>query len=440
MTRGPQLLLTLGVFTALLGFGAFHASVVDGSYRFVGDARFPISLAYGVALLLVAYALGLPDLPRTRKSRWFTAVAASFGGAIVLSLVQLALGTPLLPRFVVFSSAFVLVPWFLICAEAATGGRRRAVERDRVVVVSDRASASELEREFADAERPASLVALLTVDEATGATGSSTSVSGIVEALGANIVVLDREAQADPRIVDQAAALHIQGIRIRTLSLFYEQWFNKLPISELERVSLLFDIGELHRSPFSRLKRLMDICVASAGLPVLLAVIPMVVIGNRFANRGPLLFRQVRVGHMGTEIAVLKFRSMRPDPNDDQSWTQTNDPRITPFGGFLRASHLDELPQLINILRNELSLVGPRPEQRRYVDELSGKLPFYELRHLVRPGLTGWAQVKAGYAADEDDALEKLQYEFYYLRQQSLSFDLQILIRTLRSLFLGDGR
>ncbi|MET0826112.1 MAG: sugar transferase, partial [Acidimicrobiales bacterium] len=124
-------------------------------------------------------------------------------------------------------------------------------------------------------------------------------------------------------------------------------------------------------------------------------------------------------------------------PNE---WTTEDDPRITPFGRFLRRAHLDELPQVVNILRGELSIVGPRPEQPHYVDELNEKLPFYSMRHLVRPGLTGWAQIKYGYAGDERDALEKLQYEFFYLRRQSLSLDLRIVGRTVRSVLGGDGR
>jgi lipopolysaccharide/colanic/teichoic acid biosynthesis glycosyltransferase len=121
-------------------------------------------------------------------------------------------------------------------------------------------------------------------------------------------------------------------------------------------------------------------------------------------------------------------------------WTTEQDPRITPFGRWLRVSHLDELPQVVNILRGDLAVVGPRPEQPRYVDELSDKLPFYGMRHLVRPGLTGWAQVKYGYAGDERDALEKLQYEFFYLRRQSLTLDLRIVVRTVRSVLGGEGR
>jgi lipopolysaccharide/colanic/teichoic acid biosynthesis glycosyltransferase len=138
---------------------------------------------------------------------------------------------------------------------------------------------------------------------------------------------------------------------------------------------------------------------------------------------------------------MVKFRTMLPEGSRPAgAWTGEDDPRITAFGRLLRRRHLDELPQVLNILRGELAVVGPRPEQPHYVEQLTEKLPFYRMRHLVRPGLTGWAQVKYGYAGDERDALEKLQYEFFYLRRQSLSLDLRIVGRTVRSVIGGDGR
>ncbi len=132
---------------------------------------------------------------------------------------------------------------------------------------------------------------------------------------------------------------------------------------------------------------------------------------------------------------------MRPvDGQMASEWTTEDDPRITGFGRILRRTHVDELPQVINILRGDLAIVGPRPEQPRYVAMLREQIAFYDLRHLVHPGLTGWAQVKYGYAGDENDALEKLQYEFYYLGHQSIWFDLRIMGRTIRSVFGSDGR
>jgi lipopolysaccharide/colanic/teichoic acid biosynthesis glycosyltransferase len=168
-------------------------------------------------------------------------------------------------------------------------------------------------------------------------------------------------------------------------------------------------------------------------------VTPFVVAGNLVANRGRLLYHQPRVGRNGRVFDMVKFRTMR-EGGDGSNWTDAHDPRVTPFGRWLRRTHLDELPQVLNILRGDLSTVGPRPEQPRYVQELIDKIPFYDLRHRVRPGLTGWAQVKYAYGASDSDAMEKLQYEFFYLRHQSLSLDLRILGRTVRSVIGHRGR
>jgi lipopolysaccharide/colanic/teichoic acid biosynthesis glycosyltransferase len=225
------------------------------------------------------------------------------------------------------------------------------------------------------------------------------------------------------------------------LSQFYEDWLGKLPIGELERVSLMFDIGEVHGARYAQVKRLVDIACGVLGTLTLLPVVVFVACGNLLGNRGPLFFRQARVGRDGRVFTILKFRTMREPKGDPvNEWTSENDPRITPFGRFLRRSHLDELPQVLNIVRGDLAVVGPRPEQPRYVDELRSKIPFYDIRLLVRPGLTGWAQVKFGYAGDERDALEKLQYDFWYLRHQTLLIDLRIMGRTLRELAGRGGR
>jgi lipopolysaccharide/colanic/teichoic acid biosynthesis glycosyltransferase len=170
-------------------------------------------------------------------------------------------------------------------------------------------------------------------------------------------------------------------------------------------------------------------------------VTPFVALGNLVGNRGPLFFRQPRTGRNGTTFDIVKFRTMRSCSLDEAAdWTAMDDVRITPFGRVLRRTHLDELPQVINILRGELAVVGPRPEQPQLVAELNGKIPYYRLRHLVRPGLTGWAQVKYQYAGTEAETLEKLQYEFFYLRHQSLRLDLRIVGRTARSVVRSEGR
>jgi len=202
----------------------------------------------------------------------------------------------------------------------------------------------------------------------------------------------------------------------------------------------MFDIGELHRARYGRVKRVFDIAFAVAGLVPLALLTPAVMVANRFGNRGPLLYRQERVGKSGRVFEIVKYRTMRPEDGGPWEWTGQDDPRVTPFGRLLRRSHLDELPQVVNILQGHLSVVAVRPEKPRYVGELEGKIPFYRLRHLVRPGLTGWAQVKYPYGANEADAVEKLQYEFYYLRHQGLRLDFRVVARTLRTVIGRSGR
>jgi lipopolysaccharide/colanic/teichoic acid biosynthesis glycosyltransferase len=445
MSRFARAAMYGGIVATVLGLSKIHARyVADPPYSFSSSSRFAWAIAYMVLLALAAYGAGLPDLPRSIRGAMSSAAAAAAGAALGISLFQLAVGDALLPRVVVFGSAVLLVPWYLACAAVSSGGRTHAEERDQVAVVAGRDEATTLEHDLdAGAERPAHVVAVLLPTEAVPHEDSPRPLITSVRASKATVVVLSREAQSDGAIVDQAAILHESGLRVRTLSLFYEQWLGKLPLSELERMSLLFDIGEIHRARYGRMKRLMDITLGSLGVVVFVLSIPAVLIGNLIGgNRGPLFYSQPRVGKNGEVFEILKFRTMRPDPSDElpNEWTRENDPRITRFGQVLRRTHVDELPQMVNIVRGELAIVGPRPEQPRYDAELVDKLPFYDLRHLVRPGLTGWAQVKYGYAGDEHDAMQKLQYDFFYLRHQSLVLDARIVGRTIRSVVGGGGR
>ena len=438
MRRLARPLFFAGIAAVVLGLGKAHA--MRNGYDLTGSFRFTWAMAYIALLAACAYGVGLPELGGTRRSVVVASIGATAVAAGAMSVLQLLAGSALLPRFVVFAAPVVLLPWSVLCADLARDGWARAEKRDRLVVVAGLAAAADLADELeADPERPAVVTRVLEPHAAAQVSPGSRPLVEAVADVQATAVVLDRAAQADDSIVAQAAELHEAGVRIRTLSLFYEQWLGKLPMSELERVSLMFDIGELHRARYGRMKRILDVGAGAVGLVALAAVTPVVLVGNWFGNRGALLYRQPRVGKNGRTFDILKFRTMRPGPPSTE-WTTTDDPRITPFGAWLRRTHLDELPQVVNIVRGHLSVVGPRPEQPRYVDTLETKLPFYRMRHLVRPGLTGWAQVKYDYGATEGDALEKLQYEFYYLRHQGLALDLRIIGRTLRSVMGRGGR
>jgi lipopolysaccharide/colanic/teichoic acid biosynthesis glycosyltransferase len=437
--RAAPLALTAGTAVCVLGLSRAHAAA--HGYDFATSSRFGWSVVFVATLVLGAYGFGLPDGTRTRRAAVLAAVGATTTSIVVVSLTQLLVGDALLPRAVVLGSVVILLPWYLLCARLAGDAFVRDEVRDRVVVVSSIDDVDALRTELDRApEHPALLVGTLTSVQARATDPPERPLVATAERAAANVVVLDREAQADEDIVTQAALLHERGVRIRTLSLFYEQWLGKLPVNELERVSLLFDIGEVHAPAYSRVKRLLDIVLAGAGAVVLVLVIPFVAAANRIANRGPLLFRQRRVGRGGNTFEILKFRTMSPATPPTGDPTVEADPRITRFGGALRRIHLDELPQVVNILRGELSVVGPRPEQPHLATRLAEKIPFYRVRHLVRPGLTGWAQVKYHYGADDLDALEKLQYEVYYLRRQGIALDLRIVARTVRSVVARGGR
>ena len=440
MRRLARPLLLAGIAAAVLGLSKAHATA--HSYDYTASSRFAWSLTYIGLLWAAAYGAGLPELARSRRSAALTAAASTGAAALAMSVLQLLAGSALLPRFVVFGTPALLVPFAVLCSSLARNGRVRDGRRERVVAVAGPEESANLSRELdAHPERPAVLAWVLAPEDAASDGTGDQPLADVVRATRATVVVLDRNGLADQSIVAQAAKLHEAGVRVRTLSLFYDEWLGKLPVSELERIALFFDIGELHRARYGRIKRILDTFGALAGLVVLAAVIPVVWLGNKLGNHGPLLYRQPRVGKGGREFEIVKFRTMTPgDAGSPPAWTTEDDPRITPFGAWLRRSHLDELPQVINILRGDLSVVGPRPEQPRYVEELETKIPFYRLRHLVRPGLTGWAQVKYPYGASEGDALEKLQYEFYYLRHQSLALDVRITARTVRSVLRREGQ
>ena len=438
MRRLGRALLALGTVATVGGLSKAHA--VQHGYDFTASSRLGWSAAYVLLLLLAAYGAGLPDIARTRRSAVLATVGSTAAASLGISLIQLVAASPLLPRFVVLGTPAVLVPLYVLCAVLSADGRARQARRDRFVVVATLSEATELAHELdANPERPAVVVGVISPEDAASKDPRHQPLVDLVTSTGANTVVLDRAAQGDDSIVAQAGVLHETGVRIRTLSLCYDQWLGKLPVSELERISLMFDIGELHRARYGRVKRIVDVAAGVGGVLLLGLALPFVLAGNRFGNRGPLFYRQERVGKNGRPFTILKLRTMTCGTGESD-WTEEDDPRVTPFGARLRRVHLDELPQAVNILRGDLSIVGPRPEQTRYVEELKQKIPFYNLRHLVRPGLTGWAQVKYPYGSSEGDALEKLQYEFYYLRHQGLALDFRILARTLRAVLGRDGR
>ena len=434
--------MILAPVVVVIVVGELHAHLIGHySYSYDGTQRFLWSLAYMALLEFFAYVSGAFDIQRTEAGVLWASVGAVAGGAAAISLIQLALDSLLLPRIVVGGSAIALLPIYFAVGHSAKRAQSLGAGEDRVLAVIGPQEAAALEADIDRApERSVRLVRILHPSRFSARSDQpSLNLANEVEAVRATVIVLDRDAQADEGLIAQAAELHGLGLRIRTLTVFYDEWLGKLPVAELERLSLMFDIQELHAPAYARTKRVIDLTFALVGVVLVIVFIPIVWIADRIANPGPLFFRQTRIGKGGHTFTILKFRTMPPGRGESE-WTAEDDPRLGTVGRWMRRVHVDELPQVINILRGELSLVGPRPEQPRYVAELTEKIPFYDVRHLVLPGVTGWAQVKFPYGASVEDALEKLQYEFYYLRHQGPVLDGRILARTVRTLVALKGR
>ncbi|MDQ6783054.1 MAG: sugar transferase, partial [Actinomycetota bacterium] len=307
MRRFARPLLVAGTILTVLGLSKAHAEA--HGYDYTASSRFVWSLAFTGLLVVAAYGAGLPEVPRTRRAALLAAAGSIAAAALAFAVLQLVLGSSLLPRFVLFGAPAVLVPFAVLCSTLSRDGRAWDGQRDRVVAVADLDEGFHLAQDLdGQPERPAVLACVLRPDEAVG-DGTRQPLVDAVRSAGATAVVLDRAALAEESIVAQAAGLHEAGVRIRTLSLFYDQWLGKLPLSELERISLLFDIGELHRTHYGRVKRMLDGIGAAAGVVLLAGVTPVVWLGNKLGNQGPLLYRQARVGKGGREFEILKFRT-----------------------------------------------------------------------------------------------------------------------------------
>ena len=235
----------------------------------------------------------------------------------------------------------------------------------------------------------------------------------------------------------------IAGAEIFTIRQFYELVLRKIPLEHVRLKDLIMESGfELtSRLLLQRAKRVSDVLLA--GLLFFLTWPLIVVFGllHKLESPGPIFYSQKRTGKFGTVFTIYKLRSMASDAESDRPiWAKENDPRVTRIGRFTRITRIDELPQLWNVLKGEMSFIGPRPERPEFNVALGEQIPFYEIRHTVRPGLTGWAQVKYPYGASVEDAREKLQYDLFYIKNYSLLLDLEILVKTVRVVLFGKGR
>jgi len=446
---GLSLVLFAG--DVLIVLGAFYVHALAGSWVGSGHLGPKLMLVIAATTLMLhvgnLYSSRAPLGRREVLARLLTSQAAAF---LLVAAAGFAIPPLRLGRAAFFQVAALttvaLVGWRMMWLGSWSHRRIRI----RVLVLGSGAIAkviSELER---TGERPFEIIGFLddnpaapdTIPAGRALLGKIKDLPTIVEERTPDVVVV---AQINRRGNFPAKALldcRLRGIAVEDWPTFYEKETGKILVTDLRPSWLIFSDGFVKTPRTEIIKRLVDISLAFAALTLALPLMAVVAIGIKLDSAGPVLFRQPRLGRNGSVFILRKFRSMRQDAEKDTGavWAQERDPRVTRFGALLRRTRLDELPQLLNVLVGDMSFIGPRPERPEFVYELQKHIPFYMERLSVKPGITGWAQVKYRYGASIDDALEKLQYDLYYIKNLSLFLDLLILLNTIQVVLFARGR
>lgn len=273
-------------------------------------------------------------------------------------------------------------------------------------------------------------------------TGAKEEFPKFVQENNISLIILCREKLASSEI-REILAMKLKGVEVKSYFDYMIENEGKIEVEFITEEWLLQAYGfKILRSQIqNNIKRVFDIIMAIIIGVMTLPVMAVAAIIVRLESPGPIIYSQDRVGENGKEFKVHKFRSMRNDAEKDGAkWAQVNDPRVTKFGNFMRKTRIDELPQLINVLKGEMSFIGPRPERMVFIKELEKEIPYYNLRHMVKPGLTGWAQVMYPYGASVEDARRKLEYDLYYIKHHSLYLDMMIMFMTFKTVVFGKGR
>jgi sugar transferase (PEP-CTERM system associated) len=288
--------------------------------------------------------------------------------------------------------------------------------------------------------------------EIVGWAGAIGNGSMTREALGSTLVDQARKHEVDRVIVAlgdrrgtmpvrELLDLRLRGIQVEDATAIVEKISGKIELDALYPSWLIFSKGFRLNATFMAARRVVSMVLALTSLLLVLPLIPIIALLTKLTSPGPVFYRQKRLGRNGRVFTCYKFRTMRADAEADRgpTWAGDDDPRITSVGRWLRRMRLDEIPQLWNVLRGDMGFVGPRPERPEFVEWLTREIPYYHLRHIIRPGLTGWAQVRYQYGASVEEAKEKLKYDLYYIKHISLSLDLLILAESVKTILLGRG-
>jgi sugar transferase (PEP-CTERM system associated) len=377
--------------------------------------------------------------------------------ALGVASVILAVVYYWLPTLIIGRGVFVIASVFVV---ALVVGWRLAFEwlslriapAERLLIVGTNSAAVDLARELFERrqELGVELVGFVDSDPKLvglslinpGVIGTVDEIPNIVRARGVDRVVVSLADARGKLSMDQLLQMKLtDGVRFDHLASVYEEYTGKIAVENLRPSWLIFSDGFGRSRWVVAFKRACDILLAATGLLLGAPLMLFSMIAVKLSSPGPALYHQRRVGKDGRIFTIHKFRSMRTDAEalTGAVWSTQNDPRVTRIGRFLRRTRLDELPQIWNVLIGDMSVVGPRPERPEFVTDLTRQIPFYSQRHLVRPGLTGWAQVRHSYGSTVEDALQKLQYELFYIKHMSIAFDLFIVLATIKTVLVRRG-
>jgi exopolysaccharide biosynthesis polyprenyl glycosylphosphotransferase len=266
------------------------------------------------------------------------------------------------------------------------------------------------------------------------------NLPAIIKEKNIHTIVLSNELAGDPKLTESLFDCLSLNVVFYSLVDFYENINSKVPIESINQAWFINNLNEGNRHYFNIVKRIIDLTLSFLLLIISLPFWPLIALAIKLESRGPVFFKQKRVGLNEEVFSMLKFRTMRTDGNDG-TMTLKNDKRITKLGNFLRKTRLDEIPQIINIIKGEMSFIGPRPEKPEYVEDLAKQIPFYKTRLLIKPGISGWDQISGIYHSPSlEDTMEKLQYDLYYLKHRSIYFDLAIFLKTISTVLSRGGR
>ena len=425
----------------------------------VGILAVGVGLVWRASLIaaVLQVCLHYCDLYQLRTLRDRQTVAIGLLRALGFSSLVLAFLYFWIPGLIVGRGVLVIASVLII---AIVGGWRsifgwvllRLKPRERLLIIGTGQAAVVLARELHERRSELGVELAGFVDSDASLVGTSLVNPGVIGTVD-EIPMLVQQHRVDRVVVSLADArgnlsmdqlLYMKlyrGVRFDHLATVYEQYTGKIAVENLRPSWLLFSPGFRQGGVLAASKRTLDVMLGGLGLVIGAPVLMLVALVLKLTSAGPILYRQRRVGKNGALITIFKFRSMAQDAeaNTGARWATRSDPRVTPLGRFLRRSRLDELPQFWNVLRGDMSFVGPRPERPEFQAELVARIPYYDQRHVVRPGLTGWAQIRHQYGSSVDDSMRKLQYDLFYIKHLSLAFDLLIILETIKIVLVRRG-